>query len=149
MHSFQETRILPYSASVINDVIIDIEKYPEFLPWCKSARILSSDDSCIVAELEISFQGFVEKYKSMVFVSHDSDNYSVRVEGISGPFKYLENIWSIKQLYNKAEVRFLIKFELKSKILDVIMGKAFLFISKKLVNAFEDRAKILSARGQV
>ena len=66
MHSFQETRVLPYSASIINEVITDIEKYPEFLPWCKSAKILSNDDFCIIAELIISFQGFVEKYKSRV-----------------------------------------------------------------------------------
>ena len=148
MHSFQETRTLPYSASIINEIIMDIEKYPQFLPWCKSATILSTDNACIIAELTISFQGFSETYKSKVFAAKDKDNYLIETKGIQGSFKYLKNIWSIKQLNNYTKVNFLIDFELKSKMLDAIIGKAFFFVSKKLIAAFEDRAKKLST-GQV
>ncbi len=83
MHSIHETRKLPYKSEIIRQVILDIEKYPEFLPWCHHAKILSLDEEDnIIAELGISFKGFKENYKSRVNTKHKASDYFIDVEAI-------------------------------------------------------------------
>ncbi len=144
MRSFQETRIMHYDASLIKDIILDVEKYPEFLPWCDSAKILSRESDFFTAELAISFKNFSEKYVSKITKEENNDVFSIKVEAISGPFSHLFNQWSIKKQKNGTKVHFSIDFEFKSRILDTVIG--FLFVSKaqKIAVAFEKRAKDLS-----
>lgn len=144
MHSFQETRIMPYKADLIDDIIMDIEKYPEFLPWCQKAKIISKNDDFLTAELSVEFKGFTENYISKVNREDKDGRYYIEVVAISGPFKLLKNIWSIKQLDNGAEVDFSIDFEFKSRILDMIIGMVFSIATEKMIGAFEARADELS-----
>ncbi len=144
MHSFQETRIMPYKADLIDDIIMDIEKYPEFLPWCQKAKIISKNDDFLTAELSVEFKGFTENYISKVNREAKDGRYYIEVVAISGPFKLLKNIWSIKQLDNRAEVDFSIDFEFKSRILDMIIGMVFSIATEKMIGAFEARADELS-----
>ena len=141
MHSFRENRAVPYSAEIINQVILDVEKYPEFLPWCKSAKIISKESDYFIAELEIVFKGFAEKYKSRIIPTKEQSFYSIKVEAISGPFKYLTNNWKIRTVEKGSEVDFDINFQFKSKMLDMVMGIVFSIATKKMINAFEMRAK--------
>lgn len=135
---------MPYKASLINEIIMDIEKYPEFLPWCKKARIIEKNDDFITAELFVEFKGFTESYVSKVITSSENESYHIQVVAISGPFKLLKNIWSIKQLDNGAKVDFSIDFAFKSRILDMIIGMVFSVATEKMIGAFEDRADKLS-----
>lgn len=144
MHSFQETRVMPYKAKLINEIIMDIEKYPEFLPWCKKAKIIEKSDDFLNAELFLEFKGFTESYISKVITSTENDDYCIEVVAISGPFKLLKNIWNIKQLGNGTKVDFSIDFVLKSRILDMIVGMVFSAAAEKMVGAFEARANKLS-----
>ena len=146
MHSFRETRIMPYKADLIDQIIMDIEKYPEFLPWCQKARIISKSDDFLTAELSVEFKGFTEKYVSKVNRDVKNGEYFIEVVAISGPFKLLRNIWSIKELDNAAEVDFSIDFEFKSRILDLVIGMVFSTATEKMIGAFEARADELSKK---
>ncbi|NRB10052.1 MAG: type II toxin-antitoxin system RatA family toxin [Rickettsiaceae bacterium] len=143
MHSIHEVRNLPYNSKIIRQVILDIEKYPEFLPWCHHAKILSLDEeNHIIAELAISFKGFKEIYKSRIDTDHKGNDYFINVEAISGPFEYLINKWKITDLGdNNSEVDFFIDFKFKSKLLNSFMGMFFTLATKQMVNAFEERVK--------
>lgn len=144
MRSFNETRIIPYDANRLHDIIMDIENYPNFLPWCSSATILSQKENHLVAELKIVFKGVSYTYVSKVSSRKTQDLYEIEVVGISGPFKYLKNIWRIKSINNHSEVKFSIDFELKSRILDMVVGVFFSTVTEKMIAAFEARAKELS-----
>ena len=144
MHSFKETKLMPHDAELLSQIVMDIEKYSEFLPWCSSAVILSKEDNLIVAKLEINFKGFSESYISRVIKEQTDNSYLITAEAISGPFRYLKNSWHIKQLQNGSEINFSIDFEFKSTILDMLIGLIFSVATKKMIAAFEDHANRLS-----
>ena len=144
MHSFSETRNMPYSASLINSIVLDVEKYPDFLPWCNKATIISRDKNYLTAKLEISFKGFTESYVSKVYHSTAKEQYLIEAVAISGPFKHLSNVWSINKQNKCSKVKFSIDFEFKSRILNMVIGMVFSIATEKMIAAFESRAKELS-----
>jgi len=129
-------------------MVLDIEKYPEFVPWCLNGKIHSKNDKGekieIIADLTIGKSFFNETYKSFVIYNKSSD--SIHVTNIGGPLKYLENKWLFKQKKNNSEVDFQIDFELKNKILNLLMIKSFNIGLKKIADAFEKRAMELFKR---
>lgn len=143
MHSFNDTRLLPYQAELVRDIVLDIEKYPEFLPWCSKAKLLSKAETELTAELTINFKLFTESYKSRIITTENKESFEINVEAISGPFKKLTNFWSIKKLNNDCEVNFSIDFECKSMILDSVIGTFFSMATNKMINAFETRARYI------
>lgn len=144
MISFQETRFLPNNALFIKDIVTDIEKYPEFLPWCKNATILKKHNSIMTAELFLEFNGFAESYVSRIITSVKHDAYYIEVVAISGPFKFLKNIWKITQTGNKTQVYFSIDFSVRSRILEMLISSVFSIATKKIIGAFQTRANKLS-----
>ena len=133
---------IPCSKENLIKMVLDIEKYPEFVPWCLNGKIHTKNEKNnkveIIAELTIGKFFFNETYKS--FVSYDKSNDSINVSNIDGPLKYLENKWFFRQIGNLSEIDFHIDFELKNKILNVLMIKTFDLGLKKIANAFEKRA---------
>ena len=129
-------------------MVLDIEKYPEFVPWCLNGKIHSKnykgEEIEIIADLTIGKSFFNETYKSFVIYNKSSD--SIHVTNIGGPLKYLENKWFFKQKGNNSEVDFQIDFELKNKILNLLMIKSFNIGLKKIADAFEKRAMELFKR---
>ena len=123
-------------------MILDIEKYPQFVPWCLNGKIQNISDKAdkieIIAELTIGKFFFNETYKS--FVTYNKSEDSIYVTNIGGPLKHLENKWIFKSVGDNSEVDFNIDFELKSKVLNVLMSKTFDKGLKKIANAFEKRA---------
>tara|TARA_Y100000590_G_scaffold453325_1_gene598160 strand:+ start:2826 stop:3275 length:450 start_codon:yes stop_codon:yes gene_type:complete len=123
-------------------MVLDIEKYPEFVPYCLDGKIHSKKEKLdkieIIADLTIGKSFFKETYKS--YVVYDKGLDSIHVENIGGPLKYLENKWNFKKKGEKSEVNFYINFELKNKILNILMKKSFGIGLKKIVDAFEKRA---------
>ena len=121
---------------------MDIEKYPEFIPWCLNGKIHTINDKGnkieIIADLTIGKNFFNETYKSFVIYEKSSDTISV--SNIDGPLKHLENKWFFKQKGKHSEVDFHVDFELKNKILNALMIKSFDIGLKKIVDAFEKRA---------
>jgi len=129
-------------------MVLDIEKYPEFVPWCINGKIHSKNDKGdtveIVADLTIGKSFFNETYKSFVIYEKSTD--SIHVTNMNGPLKHLENKWFFKQRNNNSEVEFHINFELKNQILNILMIKSFDIGLKKIADAFEKRAVDLFKR---
>jgi len=146
MPAITETRLLPYAAKQIYELVMDIEKYPEFLPWCKQAKIVEKiSDENLRADLLINFKSFFEKYRSDVKHFKNAQNvYFVDVVAIEGPFKKLINRWKICDLENGGcEVEFFIDFEFNSIFLTKMIGVIFESATKKMMSAFEERARAI------
>ena len=134
---------IPCSKKDLIDLVLDIEKYPEFVPWCLGAKIHSKKDKGdvveIVADLTIGKSFFRETYKSFVIYTKSKD--AIHVTNLEGPLKYLENNWFFKELENDSEIEFHVDFELKNKILNMLMTKSFNIGLSKIADAFQQRAK--------
>ena len=124
------------------EMVLDIEKYPEFVPWCLDGKIHDKTDKGdtieIKADLTIGKSFFRDTYKSFVIYNKSED--SIHVTNIDGPLKHLENEWFFRQDGDSSEVEFNVDFELKNKILNVLMIKSFNLGLKKIADAFEKRA---------
>ncbi len=145
MPSFFETKTMPYQAQQIFALVMDIEKYPEFLPWCKQAKIIEKISSNnLTADLLINFKNFFEKYRSDVKHGKSPEGlYFVETHAISGPFKNLFSSWKVKQLADKnsCEIEFFIEFQFNSIFLEKMIGGIFEKAALKMIGAFEERAR--------
>jgi coenzyme Q-binding protein COQ10 len=133
---------IPCSKKNLIEMVLDIEKYPEFVPWCLDGKIQDKIDKGdtieIKADLTIGKSFFKDTYKSFVIYNKSED--SIHVTNINGPLKHLENEWFFKQDGDSSEVEFQVDFELKNKILNILMIKSFDLGLKKIADAFEKRA---------
>ena len=133
---------IPCSKKNLIEMVLNIEKYSEFVPWCLDAKIHDKIDKGdtieIKADLTIGKSFFKDTYKSFVIYNKSED--SIHVTNIDGPLKHLENEWFFRQDGDSSEVEFHVDFELKNKILNVLMIKSFNLGLKKIADAFEKRA---------
>lgn len=132
-----------FTLEQIYNVIIDVESYPEFLPWLSSATIIERNEGFFVADLEISFKGFREHYRSKVSYTYDKEEAHIEVALISGPFKHLHTEWRLNLEKQKVKIDFSIDFQFKTIILDKLIGMMFQKVCKKMLNAFIKRAEQL------
>tara|TARA_B100000524_G_C23584953_1_gene346818 strand:- start:385 stop:822 length:438 start_codon:yes stop_codon:yes gene_type:complete len=125
------------------DFVLDIEKYPEFIPFCVDSKVYERNDKkdeiAIIADLTIGKKPFIDTYKSDVRYIKKDD--LIHVTNIGGPLKHLENNWKFIQKDNFTEVHFDVDFEIKNKFLDMIMTKSFKFGLNKIADAFQERAE--------
>jgi len=143
MPKIQESRKMQFSAKEIYDLVIDIEKYPEFLPWCSNANICKIiNDQQIHADLVINFKSIYEKYTSdVIFKKINDDEFFVEARAIKGPFKSLINQWKITKIDNHhCSVNFFLEFEFNSLLLSKMLGAIFSSATEKMMQAFENRA---------
>ena len=150
MPELTKIKLLPYEAKDIYDLVMDIEKYCEFLPWCKKAKIVENvSEGNILADLVINFKAFSEKYRSDVkFYQDENGTYIVESKAISGPFRDLNNRWMISAVKDEgggesAQVEFYVSFSFNSFLLEKMIGAIFEKASRKMINSFEERAKEL------
>ena len=137
------TRQINREKQKLINFVLDIEKYPEFIPFCIDSKVYEKDDKqneiAIIADLTIGKKPFVETYKSDV--RYDKKNDSIHVTNIGGPLKHLKNNWKFLQKENYTEVQFDVDFEIKNKFLNIIMTKSFQFGLNKIADAFQKRAE--------
>jgi coenzyme Q-binding protein COQ10 len=142
MPSASVKKKIPCSKKNLIEMVLDIEKYPEFVPWCLDGKIHDKTDKGdtieIKADLTIGKSFFRDTYKSFVIYKKLED--LIHVTNINGPLKHLENEWFFRQDGDASEVEFHVDFELKNKILNVLMIKSFDLGLKKIADAFEKRA---------
>jgi coenzyme Q-binding protein COQ10 len=142
MPSASVKKKIPCSKKNLIEMVLDIEKYPEFVPWCLDGKIHDKTDKGdtieIKADLTIGKSFFRDTYKSFVIYKKSED--SIHVTNINGPLKHLENNWFFRQDGDSSEVEFHVDFELKNKILNVLMIKSFDLGLKKIADSFEKRA---------
>jgi len=133
---------IPCSKKNLIEMVLDIEKYPEFVPWCLDGKIHDKIDKGdiieIKADLTIGKNFFRDTYKSFVIYNKPAD--SIHVTNMDGPLKHLKNEWFFRQVGDSSEIDFHVDFELKNKILNILMIKYFNFALKKIADAFEKRA---------
>ena len=146
MTTHAESRVLPYTADVMYAVVADVEKYPEFLPWCAALRILSKervkDRDVLRAEMLGGFGALRERYTSRVVL--DAAARTVDVAQTDGPFRQLESRWRFTPQSEGCRVDFSIAFEFKNRLLNAVAGNAFEQALLKMTDAFEARARALS-----
>lgn len=146
MASHTETRLLPYSADLMFSIVADVERYPEFLPWCTGLRVLSrakdGERDVLIAEMMVGYRALRERYTSRVAL--DPAARSIDVVQTNGPFRILENHWHFVPKEKGCEVTFRIDFEFKNRLLNMVAGQAFEHVLFKMADAFEARAKQLS-----
>jgi len=136
-----EIRILPYTPEQVFDLVADVERYPEFLPWCVACRIKKRETAVqFIADLAVGFKLVREQFTSRVTLDRPK---SVKVEYLDGPFKYLTNTWTFKTVPGGTEVDFHLEFEFRSKLLQSLIGVLFEEAVKRMVAAFETRASKL------
>ena len=141
MPKHNETRILPYSASQMFDLVADIESYPAFLPWCKAARILSRGSRVVVADLVIGYKLFQETFTSEVTLDRPGH---IAVHYRSGPMSHLSNEWQfVSKGRGVCELRFAVDFDFHSPLLRAAMNVFFDKALSRMVEAFEARAGAL------
>jgi len=124
-------------------MVADVRRYPEFLPWCVAARIVSRTDQELIADLTIGFKMFRETFRSQVSLNRPQH---VHVRYLTGPFRYLNNHWRFHPVPGGTEVDFFVDFEFKSRLLQAVIGTVFNEAVRLMVRAFERRAVILYRR---
>jgi coenzyme Q-binding protein COQ10 len=143
MPTHAEKRILRQSPEQIFQIVADVHRYPEFLPWCAAARVLSRDETQLVADLTIGFKVFRETFRSEVKLDRPG---LVQVSYLDGPFRYLNNTWRLTPVPQGTEVDFFVDFEFRSRVLQAVIGTVFNEAVRVMVRAFERRAMAMHGR---
>lgn len=144
MPAFSTTRRVRHSADDMFDLVADVEKYPRFVPLCAALRVRAREDrgegrAVLVADMTVSFKLVRETFTSRVEL--DRERREIRVTYLDGPFSRLENVWTFREIGEKAcDVGFAISYEFKSRTLGVLMGAMFDRAFRTFAEAFEKRA---------
>jgi coenzyme Q-binding protein COQ10 len=138
-------RLIECKKDQLIDLVLDIEKYPEFVPFCLGAHVYERNNEenliLIIADLTIGKGSFKDTYKSDV--KYDQKNSFIKVVNIGGPLKHLENNWKFNDHEFGTEIYFDIDFEIENKFLNIVMAKSFEFGLNKIADAFQKRAENL------
>ena len=138
-------RLIECSKDQLVDLVLDIEKYPDFVPFCLDAHVYERNDegdlTLIIADLTIGKGPIKDTYKSDV--KFDKKENNIKVTNIGGPLNHLENTWHFKDHEKGTEISFDIDFEIENKFLNIVMTKSFQFGLDKIADAFQKRAETL------
>ncbi|MCX7384460.1 MAG: type II toxin-antitoxin system RatA family toxin [Alphaproteobacteria bacterium] len=140
MPTHAESRAVAYTAEQLFDLVADVARYPQFLPWCVGARVRTKSESELVADLTIGFGPFRESFTSRVALDRPG---AIRVRYENGPFRYLNNHWTFTPDARGCKVDFFVDFEFRSRILQAAIGVVFHEAVRRMVNAFLERARIV------
>ena len=140
MPTHAEKKFLPYTPDQMFRLVADIERYPEFLPWCIGARVKRREGDTIYADLMIGFKMVRERFTSTVTMSPPG---RIDVTYAEGPFHYLSNHWIFDPAPGGCEIDFFVDFEFKSRVLQKIITVLFSEAVRRMVSAFEARAQAL------
>lgn len=141
MPGIRETRSLPYSAEQMFDLVADVARYPEFLPWVIATRVKSDSETEMVADMLVGFKALREKFTSRVVKQRPA---RLEVIYIDGPMRDLDNIWRfMPRADGGCDIEFCVEFTFRNKMFEMLAGQYFDRAFRKLVAAFEDRANAL------
>ena len=140
MPTHAEKRVLPYSPRQMYDLVADIERYPEFLPWCLAARITRREEGAVYADLVIGFKIFRERFTSKATLRPPD---AIDISYIKGPMRHLNNHWRFEPHAQGCLLDFYIDFEFRSRLMQKAMGMLFNEAVRRMVSSFETRARAL------
>ena len=138
MPTHAERRLIPYSPDQLFDLVADVGRYPQFLPWCVGARIRNRSEDELLADLTVGFGPFRESFTSRVALQRAT---LIRVRYENGPFRYLNNHWQFLPDPRGCQVDFFVDFEFRSRLLQSAIGVVFHETVRHMVNAFQKRAR--------
>jgi coenzyme Q-binding protein COQ10 len=145
MTEYSERRMLPYTPRQLFELVAEVDRYPEFLPWCIGARILRRHDNMLFADLIIGWKILREKFSSKVVLD---EPHAIHFDYMNGPLKYLHGDWRFTEVKSGGTlVEFKVDFEFKSRTLAAVMGGVFSELVHRMVGAFEARARALHGPG--
>lgn len=141
MPGIRETRRLPYSAEQMFDLVADVGRYGEFLPWVIATRVRSNSEIEMVADMVVGFKAIRESFTSRVAKIRPRE---IAVHYVDGPLSDLDNVWTFRVVDERTcEIDFLVDFSFKNRLFEKIAGQYFDKAFRKMVEAFEDRAAAL------
>ncbi len=143
MTSHTESRIVLYPADLMFAVVADVERYPEFVPWCVAQRIVRRQTvdrrEILLCETVVGFKSLRERYTSRATLI--ASDRRIDVEQVDGVFRRMETHWRFTPVDEKScRVDFSIAFEFRSRVLSAVAGSAFSLVVKRMAHAFEERA---------
>lgn len=141
MHKFSETKILPYNYKDLYSLVLDVAKYPEFLPWVENTQVIADKDGKMIADMTVNFKSIRQSYRSNIEYVATNQHARIELNATSGLFKHLHNLWRFTKDEKGTIVEFSIDFEFQSKIIDSLASPLFSAISQKMILAFEKHAK--------
>ncbi|HWI86293.1 MAG TPA: type II toxin-antitoxin system RatA family toxin [Sphingomonas sp.] len=145
MPRHKETRRLPYTPEQIFDLVADVGRYGEFLPWVAAVRVRSDGATEMVADLVVGFRALKERFTSRISKQRP---HSLHVDYLDGPLKYLKNDWTFEPDGEGGTiVGFCVDFEFRSRIFEAVAGQMFGVALRRMVGAFEARAARLYGAG--
>jgi ribosome-associated toxin RatA of RatAB toxin-antitoxin module len=145
MKHVRRTAIVPFSAEQMYALVNDIESYPEFLPWCADARVLSRGDNALTASVSMAL-GRLRHTFTTANTMEPGRRIDVRL--LAGPFRHLDGSWEfVPAGAGACEIRLDMRFEFGSRLVEVSLGKVFGQIVNSLVGAFTRRAERIYGRG--
>jgi coenzyme Q-binding protein COQ10 len=140
-----ETRHLPYTPEQVFDLVADVRRYPEFLPWVAAVRVRSDSERETIADLVVGFRAIKETFTSKVIKARPG---SIEIDYIEGPLKHLHNSWRIRaDGKGGSEIDFCVDFAFRSRIFEALAGQMFDRALRRMIGAFEERAHILYGAG--
>jgi coenzyme Q-binding protein COQ10 len=141
MPRHSETRRLPYSCEQMFDMVADVRRYAEFLPWVTAIRVRSNSETEMVADMIVGFKGLRETFTSKVKKERPGH---IEVDYLDGPLKYLRNDWTFRPDGDGAcFVDFTVDFAFKNRVFEMLAGQVFGTALRKMIGAFEERAAVL------
>ena len=140
MPGIRELRRMPYSAEQMFDLVADVARYPEFLPWVVGTRVRADSDTAMTADLLIGFNALREKFTSRVEKVRPA---MIEVFYLDGPMKDLDNVWKFRTIPDGCEVDFAVSFTFRNVVFEALAGQYFDRAFRKMVSAFEARANVL------
>ncbi len=140
MPGITESRSLPYTCEQMFDLVADVKRYPEFLPWVVATRVRSDSDTEMVADMLVGFKSLRERFTSKVAKDRPG---ILRVQYIDGPLKDLDNRWAFRPVSGGCEIDFCVDFTFKNRVFEALAGQYFDRAFRKMMAAFEERAHAL------
>ena len=133
-----ETRHLPYRPEQMFDLVADVKRYQEFLPWVAATRIRSDNETEMIADLVVGFRAIKESFTSRV---HKQRPHEIKIDYVEGPLKYLHNNWSFEEAPGGGtKIDFCVDFAFRSRIFESLAGQMFDRALRRMIGAFEERA---------
>lgn len=137
MPGIHQQRVLPFTPEQMFDLVADVKRYPEFLPWVIATRIQSDSETEMVADMVVGFKAIREKFTSRVEKKRPE---SIRVHYVDGPLSDLQNDWAFAEVDGGCEIDFCVDFTFKNKIFERLAGAYFDRAFRMMMGAFEKRA---------
>jgi len=135
-----ETRILPYTPEQLFDLVADVGRYQEFLPWVAATRIRADSPHEMIADLVVGFKALKETFTSRVRKSRPE---AIEIDYVEGPLKYLRNSWKFRAAPGGTEVDFCVDFAFRNRLFEALAGQMFDRALRRMIGAFEERADAL------